>query len=388
MTMLFSPYRLRGVEFPNRVMIAPMCTYSAEGGLASNWHLAHLAKFAIGGAGAVMTEAAAVQERGKITHGDLGIWSDAHADALKPVIDLIQSQGSRAGVQLAHAGRKASMQRPWFGNGPLNDEDTARGDLPWDVVGPSANALDDGWLTPAEMSEGEILALVDDFVAAAKRCEAIGCDFIELHCAHGYLMQSFLSPLSNHRDDAWGGDLARRMAAPLAVAKAVRAAWPEDKPLFVRISSIDGVEGGWTMDDSVVLAKALKSVGVDIIDCSSLGNTSQGATAAPGKRGAGFQTPFSARIKSDADMPSMAVGLIVDGETAEQVLQEGRADLVAIGREALKNPFWALHAAEALGVDHFDDYPVQYGWWLNRRRGAIRGMQSDPELAALPPLSG
>lgn len=386
MTLLFSPYTLRSVTFKNRIVIAPMCTYSAEDGLASDWHLVHLGKFALGGAGAVMTEAAAVQERGKITHGDLGIWSGEHARALQPTIAFIRANGAKAGVQLAHAGRKASMQRPWYGNGPLNEDDHARGDLPWRVVGPSAEALDDGWLTPAEMATGDIFQIIKDFQAAARRCDDIDCDFIELHCAHGYLMQSFLSPLSNKRDDEWGGDLARRMAAPLAVAKSVRASWPRHKPMFVRISSVDGVEGGWSLDDSVAFASELKKIGIDIVDCSSLGNTSQGATAAPGKRGAGFQTPYSARIRAEADLPTMAVGLILTGETAEQALQEGRADLIAVGREALKDPFWAHHAAEELGVEHFDDWPQQYGWWLDKRRGAVRGMKTDPELAALPKL--
>ena len=386
MSMLFSPYKLRNITFKNRVVIAPMCTYSAEGGLASNWHLVHLGKFALGGAGAVMTEAAAVQERGKITHGDLGIWSGAHATALKPTIEFIQANGAKAGVQLAHAGRKASMQRPWFGNGPVGEADAARGDLPWRVVGPSAKALDDGWLTPAEMSEGGIFQLIKDFTAAARRCDDIGCDFIELHCAHGYLLQTFLSPLSNKRTDSWGSDLARRMAAPLAVAKSVRSAWPAEKPLFVRISSIDGVEGGWTLDESVVFASELKKLGIDIVDCSSMGNTSQGATAAPGRRGVGFQTPYSARVRTEADIPTMAVGLILTGEVAEQALLEGRADLIAVGREALKDPFWAHHAAEELGIETFDEWPEQYGWWLDKRRGAVKGITTDPELAALPKL--
>lgn len=386
MSRLFSPFRLREVEFRNRVMISPMCTYSAKEGMASDWHLVHLGKFALGGAGGVMTEAAAVQARGRITHGDLGVWSDDHAAALRPVIGFLKAHGARAGVQLAHAGRKASMQRPWYGNGPLGAEDAARGDRAWPVIGPSALALDEGWLTPAEMTAADIEQLIADFAAAARRCDAIGCDFVELHAAHGYLLQTFLSPLSNKRDDAWGGDLARRMAAPLAVVRAVRAAWPAEKPLFVRISSIDGVEGGWTLADSVAFAHELKKLDVDVVDCSSLGNTSQGATAAPGRRGVGFQTPFSARIRAETGMKTMAVGLILTGPQAEQVLAEGRADLIAIGREALKDPFWALHAAEALGVEDFDLYPEQYGWWLNRRRGAIRDIASDPEMAALPPL--
>lgn len=382
--MLFSPITLRGLTLRNRVAIAPMCQYSAEDGLANDWHFAHLAKFAIGGAGAVMTEAAAVQERGRITHGDLGIWSDAHADALKPVVAFMKSQGAAAGIQLAHAGRKASMQRPWFGNGPLGPEDHARGDDPWDIVGASALPLDDGWLTPAEMSAEDIARLTADFVAAAKRADAAGFDFAEIHGAHGYLIQTFLSPLSNKRSDAWGGDLAGRMKLAVDVARAVREAWPAEKPLFFRISSVDGVEGGWEMDDSVALAKALKSVGVDMVDCSSRGNTAGGATANPAAQAAGYQTPYAARIREEAQIATQAVGLILDGPTAEAVLQEGRADLIAIGREALFDPFWALHQAKAMGVETYEAWPEQYGWWLERREGAARRIREAPGGADLP----
>jgi 2,4-dienoyl-CoA reductase-like NADH-dependent reductase (Old Yellow Enzyme family) len=384
-TQLFTPFTLRNLTLKNRIVIAPMCTYSAIDGKASDWHLAHLGKFALGGAAAILTEAAAVQEHGRITHGDLGIWSDEHAAALKPVIAFLRANGAAAGVQIAHAGRKASMQRPWFGNGPLTGEDEARGDMPWDIAGPSATALDEGWLTPAEITDTEIRTLIDDFAAAARRCDAIGCDFIEIHGAHGYLLQSFLSPLSNHRDDDWGGDLARRMAVPLVVTKAVRAVWPKEKPLFFRISSVDGVVGGWSMDDSVALAAELKTIGIDVIDCSSLGNTSQGATAAPGPRGVGFQTPFSARIRKEVGIATQAVGLITDGPTAEAILAEGRADLIAIGREALYDPFWPNHQAHAMGVEGYDGWPEPYGWWLQRREGALRRIKSDPVLSQLPP---
>lgn len=383
---LFTPITIRDLTLKNRIVIAPMCTYSATDGFASDWHMAHLGKFALGGAAAILTEAAAVQARGRITHGDMGIWSDDHATALKPVIAFLRAQGAAAGVQIAHAGRKASMQRPWFGNGPLTADDEARGDMPWDIVGASPVELDDGWLTPAEMTEADIHALIEDFATAAQRCNAIGCDFIEVHGAHGYLLQSFLSPLSNHRNDQWGGDLARRMALPLAITKAVRAVWPTEKPLFFRISSVDGVVGGWSMDDSVALAGELKTLGVDVIDCSSLGNTSQGATAAPGPRGVGFQTPFSARIRNEVGIATQAVGLITDGPTAEAILNEGRADLIAIGREALYDPFWPLHQAHAMGVEGYEDWPEPYGWWLSRREGALRRIKADPVLSKLPPL--
>ena len=384
--MLFTPYAIRNLTLRNRTVVAPMCQYTADDGIANDWHFAHLTKFATGGFGAVMTEAAAVQPRGRITHGDLGLWSDAHAEALKPTIRFIRENGAAAGVQLAHAGRKASMQRPWFGNAALTTEDHARGDMPWEVIGPSALPLDEGWLVPTEMTAADIAELTEDFVAAARRADAIGCDFVEVHGAHGYLIQSFLSPLSNHRSDEWGGDLAGRMKLAVDVARAVRAAWPAEKPLFFRISSVDGVDGGWELDDSVALARALKDVGVDVIDCSSLGNSAGGATANPMARGAGFQTPYSARIRREVGIPTQAVGLILDGPTAEQVLTEGRADLIAIGREALFNPYWPRHAAEALGAQVFADWPEQYGWWLQRRAGAVARMAEDEALGSLPPV--
>ncbi|MFV0472823.1 MAG: NADH:flavin oxidoreductase/NADH oxidase [Pikeienuella sp.] len=383
--LLFTPITLRGLTLRNRIVIAPMCQYSAEDGLANDWHFAHLAKFAIGGAGAVMTEAAAVSPEGRITHGDLGIWSDAHGEALKRVVGFMKAQGAAPGIQLGHAGRKASMQRPWFGNGPLGPEDFARGDQPWKVIGASALPLDEGWLTPAEMSAADIARLIGDFTAAAKRADAAGFDFAEVHGAHGYLIQSFLSPLSNRRNDEWGGDLARRMKLALDVAKAARAAWPKEKPLFFRISSVDGIEGGWALEDSVALSHELKAIGVDVIDCSSMGNSAGGATASPMARGAGFQTPFSARIRAEVGVATQAVGLIVDGPMAEEVLREGRADLIAIGREALHDPFWPLHQAQEMGVEGYAGWPEQYGWWLERREGAMRRIR-EPGGRDLPPV--
>ncbi|MEO1612619.1 MAG: NADH:flavin oxidoreductase/NADH oxidase, partial [Pseudomonadota bacterium] len=303
---LFTPLTLRGLALKNRCVVAPMCQYAAEDGLANEWHFAHLTKFATGGFAAVMTEAAAVQARGRITHGDLGLWSDAHAEALRPTVEFIRRNGAAAGVQLGHAGRKASMQRPWFGNGPLGAEDVARGDQPWEVIGPSPAPLAEGWLEPVEMTAADIAELTEDFAAAARRADAIGCDFVEVHGAHGYLIQSFLSPLSNKRTDAWGGDLSGRMKLAIDTARAVREAWPESKPLFFRISSVDGIDGGWTLAESVMLAKALKAVGVDVIDCSSLGNSIGGATANPMARGAGFQTPYAAKIRAEAEIATQA----------------------------------------------------------------------------------
>lgn len=381
---LFTPITLRGLTLRNRVVIAPMCQYSADDGFANDWHFAHLAKFAMGGAGAIMTEAAAVQRRGRITHGDLGIWSDDHAEALKRIVAFCGAHGAAPGVQLAHAGRKASMQRPWFGNGPLGEADHARGDKPWRIVGASPLPLDEGWLKPEEMTAEDIAVLTQDFVAAARRADAAGFQFAEVHGAHGYLIQSFLSPLSNRRTDQWGGDLAGRMKLAVDVARAVREAWPIDKPLFFRISSVDGVDGGWDLDDSVALSRELKAVGVDVVDCSSLGNTAGGATANPMARGVGFQTPYAKRVRAEADVKTMAVGLILDGETAEAILQDGRADLIAIGREALFDPFWAHHEAKKMGVEGYDAWPEQYGWWLERRENAVKRIKDDPARRELP----
>ncbi|MGH8769199.1 MAG: hypothetical protein ACREVT_13620, partial [Burkholderiales bacterium] len=264
--LLFTPISLRGVTLKNRVVISPMCQYSARDGLANDWHFAHLAKFAIGGAGLVFAEAAAVEASGRITHGDLGIWSDAHIAPLKRITDFIKSQGSVAAMQLAHAGRKASIQRPWDGNGPINETDRARGEDVWPVVAPSPIAMDSGWLTPHELTVNEIRQVQESWKKAALRALSAGFDVLEMHSAHGYLGHEFLSPLSNKRSDRYGGDLKGRMRFTLELAEILRAAWPQDKPLFVRVSSVDGIENGWTLDDTVALAKELKARGVDALD--------------------------------------------------------------------------------------------------------------------------
>ena len=365
---LFEPLQIRGLNIPNRLVISPMCQYSAGDGLANDWHLVHLGKFAQGGAGIVFTEAAAVQRRGRITHGDLGIWSDAHAQALAGITGFIRSMGSTSAIQLAHAGRKASMQRPWHGNGPLNEEDRARGEEPWKVIAPSAIPLGEGWLQPAEMSSGDIARVVEDFAAAARRSNQAGFDIVEVHAAHGYLAASFLSPISNHRKDGYGGDRKGRSRMLLETVEAVRGEWPEEKPLFVRVSAVDGAPEGWSLDDTIALAKDLKELGVDVIDCSS-GGILGAATAAKGAPPPlGFQVPFAEAIKKQAGLSTQAVGLIVSPEQAEAVIAEGRADLVAIGREALLDPNWPVRAAVALGADaDWERWPQQYGWWLSRR---------------------
>lgn len=372
---LFKPLQIRGLNIPNRLVISPMCQYSAGDGLANDWHLVHLGKFAQGGAGIVFTEAAAVQRRGRITHGDLGIWSDAHAQALAGITGFIRSMGSTSAIQLAHAGRKASMQRPWHGNGPLNDEDIARGEEPWKVIAPSAIPLGEGWLQPAEMGSGDIAQVVEDFAAAARRSNQAGFDIVEVHAAHGYLAASFLSPISNHRKDGYGGDRKGRSRMLLETVEAVRGEWPEEKPLFVRVSAVDGAPEGWSLDDTIALAKDLKELGVDVIDCSS-GGILGAATAAKGAPPPlGFQVPFAEAIKKQAGLSTQAVGLIVSPEQAEAVIAEGRADLVAIGREALLDPNWPVRAAVALGADvDWERWPQQYGWWLSRRAKVLEAI--------------
>ncbi|MHA1599858.1 MAG: NADH:flavin oxidoreductase/NADH oxidase [Alphaproteobacteria bacterium] len=368
---LFTPIDLRGMTARNRIVISPMCQYSAKDGLAGEWHFAHLAKFALGGAGIVFTEAVAVEARGRITHGDLGIWSDAHAKALAGIADFLRVHGAVPAIQLAHAGRKACMQRPWHGNGPIDESDAARGEEPWTIVGPGEEPLDKGWLTPQALTADEIAGLCQAFADAARRADAAGFEIAEVHGAHGYLLHSFLSPLTNKRNDRYGGDRAGRMRFALEVTEAVRAVWPDDKPLFFRVSSVDGIDGGWDIGDSVALARELASLGVDVIDCSS-GGLMGSATAARVKRGPGFQVPYAAQIRRETGIKTQAVGLILEARQAEDILEAGDADLIAIGREALYDPFWPHHAARTLGCDsQYDAWPEQYGWWLTRRAKAL-----------------
>lgn len=373
MPKLFEPIALRGITLPNRIVISPMCQYSAEDGFAGAWHMVQYGRFAVGGAGAVMLEACAVTPEGRITNGDIGIWSDDHAARLAPIADFIRSQGSVPAIQLGHAGRKAAMQRPWFGNGALTAEDHARGDRPWPIVAPSAVPLGEGHLMPAALDEAGLARIREGFAAAARRADAAGFDIVEVHNAHGYLLHQFLSPLSNQRNDAYGGDAEGRMRFPLEVARAVREAFPAHKPVFLRLSFVDGAEGGRPEEESLAYAAALKAVGIDVLDCSS-GGIAGSATGARGpRRDYGFQVPFAERIRRETGMATMAVGLIVDPHQAEAVVASGRADLVAIGREALENPNWPLHARLALTGEngHADHWPKQHGWWLSVRDNAL-----------------
>lgn len=365
--LLFQPLTLRGLALKNRIVISPMCQHAAQQGRATSWHLVHLGKFALGGAGLILTESTAVDPRGRIGTADLGLWSDDQIAPLKAVVDFVHANGSAIGVQLAHAGRKAGSQPLWEGGAALGDDQMRADAEPWQRLGPSALAAGPGWSAPQAMDTPQIHAAVQQFVEAAVRADKAGFDVVELHFGHGYLVASFLSPNSNHRDDEWGGSLRGRMRLALEVAARVRAAWPAHKPLFCRLSAVDGSVDGWGLDDSVILARELARLGVDVIDCSSGGLTEE-TRALPVPRGLGFQVPFSERIRHGAGVRTQAVGMIVDAGQAEAVLQEGKADLIALGREALFDPYWAHHAATALGVDPaYQRWPERHGVWLAKR---------------------
>jgi 2,4-dienoyl-CoA reductase-like NADH-dependent reductase (Old Yellow Enzyme family) len=381
--LLFTPLAIREATFKNRIVIAPMATYSAIDGIAQDWHFAHLGRFALGGAGCVVVEATAVTDQGRITNGDVGLWSSAHIPPLKRIADFMKAQGVLPAIQLAHAGRKGAMQRPWYGNGPLNAEDFARGEKQWPIVSATAEPMLPGYLVPSALSAADIATLVRHWADAAQRAVEAGFEMIEIHNAHGYLVHQFLSPLANKRNDAYGGDFAGRTRFPLEIVEAIRNVIPKGMPLFLRVSAVDGMEGGCTMDDTVAYARELKKRGVDVIDCSSGGLTGS-ATAARIKRTWGFQVPYAERVRREADIMSMAVGLIVQPAHAEEILQKGQADLVAIAREALVNPCWPQMAEVALGrpmTDALDDWTVQYGWWLKHRERSIAEIRADEAAA-------
>ncbi|HMJ01410.1 MAG TPA: NADH:flavin oxidoreductase/NADH oxidase [Conexibacter sp.] len=346
---LFTPLRVRGVELRSRVVVSPMCQYSSHDGLANEWHLVHLGSRAVGGAALVIAEASAVVPEGRISPWDLGIWSDAHAEALRPVAAFIAAQGAVPGIQLAHAGRKGSTGRPWEGRGPIAHEHGG-----WEPVAPSALPYDDGWLRPNALSAEEVEAIPAWFAAAAERARAAGFRWIELHAAHGYLLHEFLSPLSNDRDDAWGGAWENRTRLVLDVVRALREAIGEGVPLAVRLSATDWADGGWSDADTVRLAPLLGGAGADVVDCSSGGLT-------PAQRvevGPGFQVPFAEAVRRESGMLTAAVGLITEPAQADAIVREGRADLVLLARELLRDPYWPLDAARALG--HDAPVPDQY----------------------------
>ena len=360
-SQLFSPISMRGLTLANRVVVSPMCQYSADEGSATDWHLMHLGNLALSGPGLLIIEATGVEARGRITNGCLGLYSDANESALARVIDFCRQHGkAKIGIQLGHAGRKASAQRPWEGRGPLAADEGA-----WQAVAPSpisGSSAGSGatkvqgrpWPTPRMLDRAEMDSVRDAFVAAAIRSDRLGIDLIELHMAHGYLLHSFLSPVSNQREDEFGGSIDKRMRFPLDVFEAVRAVWPQDKPLGVRVSASDWVDAGWSIADTVVFAEALKKRGCDFL-CASSGGVSDQQKL---QLGPGYQVPFAAQIRRETGITTMAVGMILEPDHAESIIADGSADMVALARGLLYDPRWAWHAAHALGAEA--SYPPQY----------------------------
>lgn len=349
MSKLFEPLTIKSVTLKNRLVVSPMCQYSSEDGFASDWHLVHLGSRAVGGAALIIQEATAVSPEGRISPGDLGIWKDEHISRLRNIASFIHEQGSLMGVQLAHAGRKASHATPWKGGRLMS---TSEGG--WQNVAPSAIPFTEGTIAPHELTLDEIEKIVDDFKQATLRSVEVGYDVIEIHAAHGYLIHEFLSPLSNQRNDNYGGSFENRSRFLLQIIKAVKEVWLNDKPLFVRISASDWAEGGWSIDDSIKLAVVLKQTGVDVIDCSSGGAVKhQKITVGPG-----YQVPFSDRIRNEAKILTGAVGMIDNSKQAEEILTSGKADLILMAREFLRDPYFPLHAAKQLGDEI--KWPIQY----------------------------
>jgi 2,4-dienoyl-CoA reductase-like NADH-dependent reductase (Old Yellow Enzyme family) len=346
---LFSPFQLRSVTFANRIGVSPMCQYSSKDGFANDWHMVHLGSRAQGGPGLVMLEASAVVAEGRITPEDLGIYKDDHIPGLKRIVDFIHSQGVRAGIQLAHAGRKASMSSPFAA-----EHVVALSDGGWQPVAPSPIAFAPHYATPRALDQQGIDAIIDAFAKAAQRALTAGFDFVEIHAAHGYLLHEFLSPLSNQRSDAYGGGFDNRARLLSQVVDAVRAVWPAELPLFVRISATDWAEGGWNIDEAVTLGGILRTHGVDLVDVSSGGLVPHAKIPV----GPGFQAPFAARIRAEGAIPTAAVGMITDPHQANALIAEGQADLVLLAREMLRDPYWPLHAAAALGDSA--SWPAQY----------------------------
>ncbi len=335
---------------PNRIAVSPMCQYSCNKGLANEWHLVHLGTRAVGRAGLVIAEATAVTPEARISPKDLGIWSDAHIEPLQRAFSFIAQQGSVPGIQLAHAGRKASTSEPWKGGQPVGPEDGG-----WcPIYAPSAIAFAESFQVPQALTVSQISAVVQAFASAAQRAEVAGAKVVEIHSAHGYLLHSFLSPLSNQRNDEYGGTFENRTRILREVVTSVRKVWPEKNPLFVRISATDWTEGGWTIEDSIALAKILKPLGVNVVDCSSGGVVPQVKIPV----GPGYQVPFAQRIRCESEMPTGAVGMITDPAQADQIIRTGQADLVFLARQLLREPYWPLHAARTLGQEI--QWPPQY----------------------------
>ena len=365
MSKLFSPITIRGQHISNRVFVAPMCQYSSstEDGRCSGWHTVHYGTRAVGGAGLVMLEASAVRPDGRITPWDLGIWNESHVESMGPVVDAIEANGSVPAIQLAHAGRKAGHGRPWEGGHQL---DSTNGG--WESIAPSPIAFQEDWDVPREMTTKDITQVTTDFANSARLAVNAGMKVIELHMAHGYLNCEFLSPLSNQRTDQYGGSLENRVRFPLEVTRAVRNEMPDSMPLLVRVSATEYMENGWDVDECVDFSRMLKEEGVDMIDCSSGGNSST-QTLTPY---AGYQVQFSARIRSEANITTGAVGLITEAAQAEKILDDGEADVILLARELLRNPYWPIQAQ--IELDGAADWPDQY-----KRVAELRNHPSKPQ---------
>lgn len=365
--LLFTPIKLASLTARNRIVVSPMCQYSSKEGGPSDWHLVHLGKFALGGAAIVFCEETAVEVRARKTYGCAGIYSDAHVPMYRRITDFIRNNGSIPAMQIGHAGRKASCGPPWTNFKPLTEADAANGMKPWRGISPSAVPHRDDAQVPHELSIADIKAVIAAWCEAAQRALNAGFDMLEIHGAHGYLIHQFLSPLANKRGDTYGGDLQGRMRFALELTEAVRAVWPKDKSLWFRVSAVDGDNGAWSLDDSVTLVRELKARGVDVVSCSS-GGINGPLNYAIVPRQPGFQVPYAERIRRDTGIITCAVGLITEPEHAEDILQRGQADLIAMAREFMYNPNWPVHAAKQLGVtDYLDLLPDEYAWWLKRR---------------------
>ncbi len=379
--LLFTPMTLRGVTARNRIVVSPMSQYVAENGEPTDWHLVHLGKFAMGGAGIVFVEETSVAELARKTYHCPGIYTDGQARAWRRITDFIRSQGALSAIQLGHAGRKVASKAPWDGFAPLTEGDAATDEPPWQGIAPSPIPVKPGATVPREMDHADIKSVIASHVDACRRSTDAGFDICEIHGAHGYIIQQFLSPITNKRTDSYGGDIQGRMRFALELIEAVRDVWPKDRPLFFRTSCLDGKGGAWTMDDTVVLAAELKARGVDVIDCSS-GGIEGPLTLAVVPRVPGYHVPFAERIRHEVGIPTMAVGLITDAVQAEGYLAEGRCDLVALAREMMWNPNWPVHAAQALqGTDPLALLPASYAWWLRRRDDVRRLYPTGQETA-------
>ena len=362
---LFSSFKIKSKSFRNRIVLSPMCQYKAKDGVISDWHFQHYSRFAFSGLGAAFVEATGVSPEGRIGHGCTGIWSDSHVEGLTKIAKIFNEYNCLSGIQLAHAGRKASYLRPWDGASPITENDKV--EPAWQTIGPSAIPINNSSPVPKEMTVEDINKVREDFKKAAQRADKAGFDIIEIHGAHGYLLHSFFSPLSNQRNDQYGGNFENRIRFAMEIIADIKSVWPDNKPLFYRLSSIDAPGQGANLEDNIMLAKSLKSVGVDVIDCSSGGITGS-PVLTKSKIIPGFQVPYSEKIKKDAEISSMAVGAIISADQANEIISNKRADLVAMGRELLADTQWVYKAATYFNLENAKDYlPDSYSFYLSRR---------------------